>query len=75
MNAVINALAHIPCFSQMLLTHDAFQNIDNDRQPLLAALKDYFQILLEPATENLNTKIKRTINSNILNKSEALWTH
>ena len=75
MNAVINALAYIPCFSQTLLTHDAFQNIDNDRQPLLAALKGYFQILLEPATENPNTKIKRTINSNILNKSDALWTH
>ena len=75
MGSVISALAYIPCFSQTLTSHEAFQSLDSDNQPLLASMINYFHELLEQINENQSTKSKPIINSKILNKHNAVETN
>ena len=73
MSATISALAYIPCFSQTLLTHEAFQSVDKVTQPLLAEIIEYFKLLLEPVPVTSNQK-KPSFESKPLGKKCALVT-
>ena len=73
MGSIICSLAYIPCFSQTLLTHQAFQFIsepENMPLSLLVQLKQYFGLLLQ----NTVTSSKNPFQSRVMNKKYCIRT-